>query len=183
MRSAVVLLALSLLGIQSFVCAMVSLHGRTTLRPFARGVSSSLHEAPERRPPNPHKLLSPKQLQDKVDTLLEWLDTKKNVLTLTGAGLSTESGIPDYRGHNGSYHRGHKPMIHDQFMSSHQQRQRYWGRGMVGWRDFDTRQPNAGHFALGMFHFVNHVHHCLGLAFSLYPISRLGAPWKDWCHV
>lgn len=80
--------------------------------------------------------------------LLEWLDTKKNVLTLTGAGLSTESGIPDYRGHNGSYHRGHKPMIHDQFMSSHAQRQRYWGRGMVGWRDFDTRQPSAGHYAL-----------------------------------
>ena len=62
--------------------------------------------------------------------------------------MSTESGIPDYRGHNGSYHRGHKPMIHDQFMTSHKQRQRYWGRGMVGWRKFDSMQPNSGHYAL-----------------------------------
>ena len=127
---------------------MVSLHGRTTLRPVARAVfRSGLHEASE-RPPNPHTLLSQVQMQDRIDELLEWFDGKTSVLTLTGAGLSTDSGIPDYRGHGGSYHRGHKPMIHDQFMSSSLQRQRYWGRGMVGWRDFDKREPNAGHYAL-----------------------------------
>jgi len=79
---------------------------------------------------------------------MEWLEGKQNVLCITGAGLSTESGLADYRGNNGSYHRGHKPMIHDQFMGSEYQRQRYWGRGMVGWRNFDTAQPNDGHYAL-----------------------------------
>jgi NAD-dependent deacetylase sirtuin 4 len=153
MKSAVVLSIFLFLRLNSLavVCAMVSLHGRTAVTRIARGVSlrqNGLHDAPPERPPNPHTLLSCQELQNRVDLLLEWLDTKTNVLTITGAGLSTESGIPDYRGHNGSYHRGHKPMIHDQFMSSHQQRQRYWGRGMVGWRDFDTRQPNAGHVAL-----------------------------------
>lgn len=152
-------------------CAMVSLHGRTTLRPLARGVSSSLHEVSE-RPPNPQTLLTSQELQNRVDLLLEWLDTKKNVLTLTGAGISTESGVPDYRGHNGSYHRGHKPMIHDQFMSSHKQRQRYWGRGMVGWRNFDTRQPNIGHFALAHLEQVGKI----GVAFEdqeeFYPQER-----------
>lgn len=39
-------------------------------------------------------------------------------------------------------------MIHDQFMTCGKQRQRYWGRSMVGWRDFDSTQPNTGHYAL-----------------------------------
>lgn len=47
------------------------------------------------------------------------------------------------RGSNGSYHRGHKPIIHQQFMDSDYQRQRYWGRSMVGWSKFDSAQPNV----------------------------------------
>ncbi len=53
------------------------------------------------------------------------------------------SGIPDYRGHNGSYHKGHKPMVHDQFVSSIAMRQRYWGRSMVGWKEFASACPNV----------------------------------------
>ena len=79
------------------------------------------------------------------------------MLCLTGAGLSTESGLADYRGHNGSYHRGHKPMIHDQFVGSEYQRKRYWGRGMVGWRNFDNALPNAGHFALAKLEQMNKI--------------------------
>ena len=99
-------------------------------------------------PPDPATLLTPRQLQAAVDRLIEWWDGKEQVLCLTGAGLSTESGIPDYRGHEGSYHRGHKPMVHDQFMTSEYQRKRYWGRSMVGFRSMDERLPNQGHEAL-----------------------------------
>jgi Sir2 family len=85
-------------------------------------------------PSDPRMLIRSEQdIQRKTDQLLEWFQRvgNQNILALTGAGISTESGIPDYRGHEGSYHKGHQPMIHDQFMSSEYQRKRYWGRGMV----------------------------------------------------
>jgi NAD+-dependent protein deacetylase sirtuin 4 len=105
-------------------------------------------QSPE-RPPNPQTILStPEDLQEQVDKLYQWWLDKKRVICLTGAGISTESGIPDYRGHTGSYHNGHKPMIHDHFMKSAMARQRYWGRGMVGWRFFDKTKPAVGHYAV-----------------------------------
>ena len=123
--------------------SMVNFHGSTSLKTFARVMQrTSIHEATE-RPPDPQTLLSAGELETKVGHLIHWMSGKKNVLCLTGAGLSTESGIPDYRGNQGSYHKGHKPMIHDQFMRSTASRQRYWGRSMVGWRDFDVSQPNV----------------------------------------
>lgn len=123
--------------------SMVNFHGSTSLKTFARRVQrNSIHEATE-RPPDPQTLLSAKELKVKVGHLIDWMTGKKNILTLTGAGLSTESGIPDYRGNQGSYQKGHQPMIHDQFMRSMASRQRFWGRSMVGWRDFDSSQPNV----------------------------------------
>jgi NAD+-dependent protein deacetylase sirtuin 4 len=105
-------------------------------------------QSPE-RPPDPETILSkPEDLQEQVDKLFQWWRQKERVVCLTGAGISTESGIPDYRGHKGSYHTGHKPMIHDHFMKSSSARQRYWGRGMVGWRFSDERKPSLGHFAI-----------------------------------
>jgi NAD-dependent deacetylase sirtuin 4 len=109
---------------------------------------STLFEVNE-RPPNPMSVLTnPNDLQYHADVLFDWWRSKEHVICLTGAGLSTESGIPDYRGYNGSYHIGHKPMIHDHFMKSSSARQRYWGRGMVGWRFVDEKQPSIGHYAL-----------------------------------
>jgi NAD-dependent deacetylase sirtuin 4 len=93
-------------------------------------------------------MLSDGELQERIQAVINWLSTKESVLVLTGAGISTESGVPDYRGHNGSYHDGHQPMLHQQFMTSSTHRQRYWARGMVGWRSFSSRRPNAGHVAL-----------------------------------
>lgn len=100
------------------------------------------------RPNNPKTLLTAQQQQNASRKLASWLQDKHSVLCLTGAGLSTESGIPDYRGYQGSYHIGHKPMVHDQFMDSHYQRQRYWGRSLVGWEKLDSKEPNEGHRAL-----------------------------------
>lgn len=69
------------------------------------------------------------------------------VLVLSGAGLSTESGIPDYRGEGGSL-RKHTPMTYDEFTSSRTGRQRYWARSHVGWRTIARAHPNAGHHAV-----------------------------------
>lgn len=68
------------------------------------------------------------------------------VLVLSGAGLSTDSGIPDYRGRDGV--RRVMPMQFAEFAGSAQARQRYWARGFVGWRRFASALPNAGHRAV-----------------------------------
>ncbi|UQT61140.1 NAD-dependent protein deacetylase [Streptomyces durmitorensis] len=69
------------------------------------------------------------------------------VAVLSGAGLSTESGIPDYRGENGSLRR-HTPMTYQEFVGAEQARQRYWARSQLGWRAMTRARPNAGHRAV-----------------------------------
>ncbi|MEV5080954.1 NAD-dependent protein deacetylase [Streptomyces sp. NPDC056159] len=72
------------------------------------------------------------------------------VLVLSGAGLSTESGIPDYRGEGGSLSR-HTPMTYQDFTASAQARRRYWARSHLGWRTFGRAHPNTGHRAVAAF--------------------------------
>ncbi|MFP4137222.1 MAG: NAD-dependent protein deacetylase [Halomonas sp.] len=66
---------------------------------------------------------------------------------LSGAGISTASGIPDYRDAAGEWKRS-PPMQHRQFMGSHAARQRYWARALVGFRTLGEARPNAAHHAL-----------------------------------
>jgi NAD-dependent SIR2 family protein deacetylase len=70
-----------------------------------------------------------------------------DVVVLSGAGLSTDSGIPDYRGASGSLRR-HTPMTYQTFIRDPHGRHRYWARSFVGWRQIRAVRPNAGHRAV-----------------------------------
>jgi NAD-dependent SIR2 family protein deacetylase len=65
------------------------------------------------------------------------------VVILSGAGLSTESGIPDYRGPDGT--RRVEPMTYGEFAGSSDARRRYWARSYIGWQRFSAAAPNEGH--------------------------------------
>ncbi|WP_245740286.1 NAD-dependent protein deacetylase [Nonomuraea maritima] len=69
------------------------------------------------------------------------------VAVLSGAGLSTESGIPDYRGPTGLARRA-DPMTYQRFVGGEEARRRYWARSHVGWSQMRRAQPNAGHRAV-----------------------------------
>ncbi|WAL93736.1 NAD-dependent protein deacetylase [Streptomyces sp. Je 1-369] len=70
------------------------------------------------------------------------------VVVLSGAGLSTESGIPDYRGEHGSFRRNHVPMTFQEFTGGDEARRRYWARSQLGRRAMAAARPNAGHRAV-----------------------------------
>ncbi|WLH14638.1 NAD-dependent protein deacetylase [Pseudomonas hefeiensis] len=83
-----------------------------------------------------------------IDQLLEHM-VGRRFLVLTGAGISTPSGIPDYRDSEG-VRRGRQPMMYQEFLAKPEARRRYWARAMLGWPRVRQARPNVAHEALAM---------------------------------
>ena len=79
--------------------------------------------------------------------LLDFIERYPRLFVLTGAGCSTDSGIPDYRDAQGGWKRA-QPVTLQAFMRDPLTRRRYWARSLVGWQRFGHAQPNAAHRAL-----------------------------------
>ncbi|KAG0006870.1 NAD-dependent protein lipoamidase sirtuin-4 [Modicella reniformis] len=103
--------------------------------------SKALSTVPSKRTPFPTA----------VQELTSFLrDGRPNITILTGAGVSTDSAIPDYRGENGTYtlNPDYKPVFYQAFVRSDDARHRYWARSFLGFPPVMTTQPNPTHYAL-----------------------------------
>ncbi|KMZ73553.1 NAD-dependent protein deacetylase SRT2 [Zostera marina] len=129
----------------------------------------------------------PPSMKD-VDLLYDFFYQSHKLAVLTGAGISTESGIPDYRSPNGAYSSGFKPITHQEFVRSNRARKRYWARSYAGWRRFNAAQPSAAHRSIaslekaGRIHFmitqnVDRLHHRAGSA----PLELHGTVYSVVC--
>ncbi|MDP9898886.1 NAD-dependent protein deacetylase [Variovorax ginsengisoli] len=84
---------------------------------------------------------------DTTAALAEFIEKHPRLFVLTGAGCSTESGIPDYRDAQGEWKRP-PPVTYQAFMGEDATRRRYWARSLVGWQVMGQARPGAAHHAL-----------------------------------
>ena len=91
-----------------------------------------------------------------ADTLATFLHDNASIAVVSGAGMSTASGIPDYRDRNGDWKQA-QPMQFGEFVGSEEARRRYWARSYVGWQRFSKAAPNAAHQALARLESVGKV--------------------------
>jgi NAD-dependent SIR2 family protein deacetylase len=83
----------------------------------------------------------------RTDALVDFLDRYPRLFVLTGAGCSTDSGIPDYRDTAGEWKR-RPPIRYQEFVGNEHARQRYWARSLAGFRRMRVARPNDAHHAL-----------------------------------
>jgi len=86
--------------------------------------------------------------------LTEFIAGHERIFVLTGAGVSTASGIPDYRDDSGNW-KHQPPMEYREFVERHEARQRYWTRSFIGWQRFRHARPNQAHQALARLEQLN----------------------------
>jgi NAD-dependent SIR2 family protein deacetylase len=82
-----------------------------------------------------------------IRSLQSFLVRADSLAVLSGAGVSTGSGIPDYRDRNGDWKHS-QPIQYGEFMGSAAARRRYWARSYIGWQRFSGAEPNPAHHAL-----------------------------------
>lgn len=87
--------------------------------------------------------------------LAEFIHRHPGLMILTGAGVSTDSGIPDYRDGDGAWKRK-QPVQHKDFMTSMEVRRRYWGRSLIGWPVIRNARPNTAHHHVAELELRNH---------------------------
>ena len=90
-------------------------------------------------------------MDDKIKLIAEKIKQRGNNIAFTGAGISTESGIPDYRRQGGIWDK-FRPVYFDEFMSSHEAREEYWKRWKTLYQDLIKAEPNPAHIALMELH-------------------------------
>lgn len=92
-------------------------------------------------------MVTKNQTLSSATALSNFVAEHPRLFVITGAGCSTDSGIPDYRDINGGWKRP-QPVTYQAFVGELSTRQRYWARSLVGWRRFGSAQPNATHHSL-----------------------------------
>ncbi|MFC6634679.1 NAD-dependent protein deacetylase [Microbulbifer taiwanensis] len=106
---------------------------------------------------SPGPTQAPLSTEAAAERLATFIQRHPRLMILTGAGVSTDSGIPDYRDTDGAWKRK-QPVQHREFLGSLSSRQRYWGRSLIGWPVLRNSRPNPAHRHLAELEQREHAH-------------------------